>query len=54
MKDKSMRLFGIPKMKFLLKAYRKEMLIIIITIIVFGAADLAAPVLQRYALNHFV
>jgi len=46
--------FGIPKMMPLLRNYRKEMAVIIISIIVFSASDLAAPVLQRYALNHFV
>jgi len=47
-------LFGFIKMGYLLKKYRKDMFWIVFTIIVFGAADLAAPILQRYALNHFV
>lgn len=47
-------LFGIPKMAPLLKKYRKSLFLIVFTILVFTAADLAAPVLQRYALNNFV
>ena len=50
----SLPLFGIPKMAPLLKKYRKSMFMIILSILVFTASDLAAPVLQRYALNHFV
>lgn len=53
-KGSSLPLFGIPKMAPLLRKYRKSMFLIIITTIIFTAADLAAPVLQRYALNHFV
>jgi len=47
-------LFGLIKMAPLFRKYRKEMFIIMITIVIFSAADLAAPVFQRYALNHFV
>lgn len=53
-KQKSLPFFGIPKMAPLLRKYRKEMFLIVLTIVIFTAADLAAPVLQRYALNHFV
>lgn len=53
-KKSSLPLFGIPKMAPLLKKYRKNIFLIVFTILVFSAADLAAPVLQRYALNHFV
>lgn len=53
-KKSSLQLFGIPKMAPLLKKYRKNIFLIVFTILVFSAADLAAPVLQRYALNHFV
>ncbi|MBQ9032563.1 MAG: ABC transporter ATP-binding protein [Parasporobacterium sp.] len=41
-------------MAWLFRAYRKEMILIIVTILLFSAADLAVPVFQRYALNHFV
>ena len=54
MKERTLPFFGLKKMLPLMKHYKKEMMIIIITILIFGAADLAAPVLQRYALNHFV
>ena len=47
-------LFGLPKMAPLFRRYRRDMFVIILTIIIFTAADLAAPVFQRYALNHFV
>ena len=50
----SLPFFGIPKMAPLLKKYRKDMAVVIISVLVFGLADIAAPVLQRYALNHFV
>ena len=49
-----LKLFGLPKMAWLFRAYRKEMILIIVTILLFSAADLAVPVFQRYALNHFV
>ena len=47
-------LFGLPKMAPLFCRYCRDMFVIILTIIIFTAADLAAPVFQRYALNHFV
>lgn len=54
-KEKSnLRFFGLPKMLPFIRKYRKQMFVIFSTNIAFGITDLAAPVLQRYALNHFV
>lgn len=49
-----LRFFGLPKMLPFIRKYRKQMFVIFATNIAFGVTDLAAPVLQRYALNHFV
>ena len=46
--------FGIPKIVPYLGAYRKTLMVMIICGLGGSAVDIILPVLQRYALNHFI
>ena len=49
-----MRFFGIPKMSYLLKRYRKDLLLMCMFTALSNAASVIAPVMQRYAIDHYV
>ncbi len=53
-KDKGLPFFGIPKMFPLLKQFRGPLAIIVVTQLISSLTDVLRPVLQRYAINHFV
>ena len=50
----SLPFFGIPKIIPFLKKYRKIIIIMIICGLIGSGVDIFLPVLQRYALNHFI
>ena len=49
-----LRFFGIDRMLPFLSAYKKELLVMVLLAMAGTATDVFVPVLQRYALNHFV
>ena len=49
-----LRFFGIDRMLPFLSIYRKELLVMVFLAMAGTATDVFVPVLQRYALNHFV
>ena len=49
-----LRSFGIDRMLPFLSVYRKELLIMVLFAMAGTGTDVLVPVLQRYALNHFV
>ncbi|MBQ3373013.1 MAG: ABC transporter ATP-binding protein [Oscillospiraceae bacterium] len=49
-----LRFFGIDRMLPFLSVYKKELLIMVLLAMAGTATDVFVPVLQRYALNHFV
>ena len=49
-----LRWFGLDRMLPFLSAYRRPMLMMVLTSFASTLIDIAAPLLQRYALNHFV
>lgn len=49
-----LRFFGIDRMLPFLSVYRKELLVMVLLAMAGTATDVFVPVLQRYALNHFV
>ena len=49
-----LRFFGIDRMLPFLSIYRKELLVMVLLAMAGTATDVFVPVLQRYALNHFV
>ena len=49
-----LRFFGIDRMLPFLSVYRKELLIMVLFAMAGTGTDVLVPVLQRYALNHFV
>ncbi len=53
-KKSSLRFFGIGKMLPFLKKYRGMMLTMVLCGIAGSVIDIGTPLLQRYALNHFV
>ena len=55
-KDNSVRLrfFGIDRMLPFLSVYKKELFFMVFLAMAGTATDVFVPVLQRYALNHFV
>ena len=50
----SLRFFGIGKMLPFLKKYRGMMLTMVLCGVAGSVVDIGTPLLQRYALNHFV
>ncbi|MBR0139854.1 MAG: ABC transporter ATP-binding protein, partial [Firmicutes bacterium] len=50
----SLPFFGIPKMMYLVRRFRRDLAVVIISTVVFGVMEVTFPVLQRYALNRFV
>ena len=50
----SLPFFGIPKLIPYLKKYRKTLMLMIFLGLVGTGADILTPLLQRYALNHFI
>ncbi len=52
--DTGLRFFGINKMLPFLRKYRGMMAVMVLLGIVGSVVDIGTPVLQRYALNHFV
>ncbi|HPX71199.1 MAG TPA: hypothetical protein PLO47_05660, partial [Bacillota bacterium] len=52
--EKGLPFFGIPKMIPILKKFRGELVVVILTCLLFSAVEVATPLFQRYALNHFV
>ena len=50
----SLRFFGIGKMLPYLKKYRGMMAVMVFCGLVGSVVDIGTPLLQRYALNHFV
>jgi len=53
-KEEGLPFFGIPKMMPLVLRYKKELFVVIWTNIVSAVVDIARPLFQRYALNHYV
>jgi ATP-binding cassette subfamily B protein len=49
-----LRFFGIDRMLPFLSVYRKDLLVMVLLAMAGTATDVFVPVLQRYALNHFV
>ena len=49
-----LRFFGIDRMLPFLSAYKKELFVMVLLAMAGTATDVFVPVLQRYALNHFV
>ena len=49
-----MRLFGIPKMMPLIRKYGKPLMMMCLFTAISNLAAVAAPVFQRYAINHYV
>ena len=47
-------LFGIPRLLPYLKPYRKMLTVMVICGLGGSAVDIVLPLLQRYALNHFI
>ena len=52
--EKSLAFFGIPRLFPYLKKYRKTLLLMVACGLLATGVDVAMPLLQRYALNHFV
>ena len=50
----SLPFFGIPRLVPYMKKYRKTLIVMIICGLAGTGADLAIPLLQRYALNHYI
>ena len=50
----SLPFFGIPKLIPYLKKYRKTLMLMVSLGLVGTAVDVSTPLLQRYALNHFI
>ena len=50
----SLPFFGIPRLFPYIRKYRKTLLIMLICGLGGTGVDLALPLLQRYALNHFI
>jgi len=50
----SLRFFGIPKLFPFLRKYRRQLTIMIVCGLGGSAVDIFLPLLQRYALNHFI
>ena len=53
-KKTSLPFFGIPRLLPYLKKYRKTLLLMVICGLGGTSVDLALPLLQRYALNHYI
>ncbi len=53
-KEEGLPFFGIPKMMPLIRRYRKTVWVIIWTNVISAVVDVARPIFQRYALNHYV
>lgn len=53
-KKRSLPFFGIPKLFPLMKKYRKTLFIMVLCGLGGTAVDILLPLLQRYALNHFI
>ena len=53
-KKTSLPFFGIPRLLPYLKKYRKPLLLMVICGLGGTSVDLALPLLQRYALNHYI
>ena len=51
---RSLPFFGIPKLLPYIRAYRKTLLRIVICCLCGTMIDILLPLLQRYALNHFI
>ena len=52
--EKGLRFFGIPRMMYLVKRFKKETMIISGSALAISILDLVGPLFNRYALNHFV
>ena len=52
--EKSLAFFGIPRLFPYLKKYRKTLLLMVACGLLATGVDVGMPLLQRYALNHFV
>ena len=52
--QKSLPFFGIPRLFPYLKKYRKTLTFMVICGLLATGVDILMPVLQRYALNHFI
>ena len=52
--QKSLPFFGIPRLFPYLKKYRKTLSFMVICGLLATGVDILMPVLQRYALNHFI
>ena len=52
--QKSLPLFGLPRLFPYLKKYRKTLTFMVICGLLATGVDILMPVLQRYALNHFI
>ena len=50
----SLRFFGIPRLIPYIRKYRKTLLVMLICGLAGTGVDLALPLLQRYALNHYI
>ncbi len=53
-KEDGLPFFGIPKMMPLILRYKKTVWVILWTNIISAVVDVARPIFQRYALNHYV
>ncbi len=53
-KKVALPLFGIPRVLPFAKPYRRQLLGLVIAQVLCSASDVARPVLQKYALDHFV
>ena len=51
---KSLPFFGIPKLLPYIRAYRKTLFRIVLCCLCGTMIDILLPLLQRYALNHFI
>ena len=49
-----LRFFGIDRMRPFLSRYKKELLLMVLFALAGTVTDVSVPVLQRYALNHFI
>ena len=52
--QKSLPFFGIPRLFPYLRKYRKTLTAMVICGLLGTSVDILMPVLQRYALNHFI
>ena len=50
----SLPFFGIPRLVPYMKKYRRTLILMIVCGLLGTAVDLVLPLLQRYALNHFI